>query len=266
MELTFLGTGCAIVDRRYNTCFLVRSERGTLLVDAGGGNQVLTHLKKVNQNLKDIDAMFLSHSHSDHILGAVWVVRMIGQQVFFRGLREKPFIIYGCKETLNDLETICRMTLAKKTTKFFGTKIIFQAVEDGEDFANAGFEMTAFDILSTKKKQFGFTMKLPGGGRLCFAGDEPINPACECHAEGADWLLCEAFCLYDDRDIYKPYEKHHVTSLDAANIAQRLGVKNMVLYHTTDYVSGRRERMTAEAEAVYQGNVFVPEDLESIEM
>lgn len=264
MELTFLGTGCAIVDRRYHTCFLIRSESGTLLVDGGGGNQILTLLKRAGQDLKDIDAMFLSHSHCDHIMGAVWVIRMIGQIVFGKDQRQKPFVVYGCRETLADLETICRMTLSGKATKWFGSRILFQPLEDGASFTAAGYEMTAFDIHSTKLKQFGFTMQLPDGGHLCFAGDEPINPACECRAEQADWLLSEAFCLYDDRDIYQPYEKHHVTSLDAARIAQRLGVQNLVLYHTTDYPELRRERMTAEAKTAYDGNVYVPEDLETI--
>lgn len=265
MNITFLGTGCAMVSRRYNTCFLIRSEAGTVLVDCGGGNQILTLLDKAGQKIQHIDALFLSHSHCDHILGAVWVVRRVGE-LFGQGRRDRDFVIYGCQETLSDLETICRMTLNGKATRWFGSRIRFQPLEDGEAFTAAGYDLTAFDIHSTKLKQFGFTMTLPGDKRLCFSGDEPLNSACEHYARGAEWLLSEAFCLYDDRDIYRPYEKHHVTSLDAANIAMRLGVKHLVLYHTIDYPKLRRERMTAEAKRVYDGAVFVPEDLETISL
>lgn len=265
MNITFLGTGCAMVSRRYNTCFLVRSQTGTLMVDAGGGNQILTLLDKAGQKIRDIDALFLSHSHCDHILGAVWVVRRVGE-LLSQGKREQDFVIYGCKETLSDLETICRMTLNGKATRWFGSRIRFQPVENGEAFTAAGYPLTAFDIRSTKLKQFGFVMALPGDRTLCFAGDEPLNPACEHYARGAEWLLSEAFCLYDDRDIYHPYEKHHVTSLDAAQIATRLEVKHLVLYHTIDYPELRRERMTEEAMRVYNGAVFVPEDLETISL
>lgn len=261
--LTFLGTGCAMVDRRYNTCFLIRDGEHTLLVDGGGGNQILTLLPKVGQPVQDLDAMFLSHSHSDHILGAVWVVRVVGQQLS-AGKRDRDFIIYGCQETLSDLEAICRMTLNGKATKWFGSRIRFQPVADGETFTAAGYTLTAFDIHSTKLKQFGFTLALPQGKTLCFPGDEPLNPACEHYAQGAEWLLSEAFCLYEDRERYKPYEKHHVTSLDAAKNAARLGVQHLVLYHTTDYPEGRRERMTAEVRTAYDGPVYVPEDLETI--
>ena len=72
-------------------------------------------------------------------------------------------------------------------------------------------------------KQMGFTMELAGGGKLCCLGDEPYNPACAAYVRGADWLLCEAFCLYEDRERFKPYEKHHSTVKDACELAQGWG-------------------------------------------
>ena len=47
-------------------------------------------------------------------------------------------------------------------------------------------------------------------------------------------FLCEAFCLYEDREVFQPYKKHHSTALDAGRLAAELGVKNLVLYHTED--------------------------------
>lgn len=58
---------------------------------------------------------------------------------------------------------------------------------------------------------------------------------------GADWLLCEAFCLYDDRERFKPYEKHHSTALDAGRLASKLNVKNLLLYHTEDKTLATRK-------------------------
>ena len=34
---------------------------------------------------------------------------------------------------------------------------------------------------------------LPDGQRLCCLGDEPFNESCRSYAEGADWLMSEAF-------------------------------------------------------------------------
>lgn len=36
-------------------------------------------------------------------------------------------------------------------------------------------------------------------------------------------MMCEAFCLYADRDTFKPYEKCHSTALDAGKLAEELG-------------------------------------------
>ena len=90
---------------------------------------------------------------------------------------------------------------------------------------------------------------------------------CREYVEGADWLLSEAFCLYEDRERFQPYEKNHSTVLNAARLAEELKVKNLILYHTEDKtLESRRERYTAEAESVFHGRVFVPDDLEWIEL
>ena len=44
-----------------------------------GGNGVLQQLNKVNVFLSDIHNLFLTHAHTDHVLGAVWVVRLVMQ-------------------------------------------------------------------------------------------------------------------------------------------------------------------------------------------
>lgn len=79
--------------------------------------------------------------------------------------------------------------------------------------------------------------------------------------------MSEAFCLYGDREIFQPYEKHHSTVLDAARLAERLPVKNLILYLTEDKTLNTRcERYTKEAKTVYHGNVFAPDDLDIIKL
>ena len=114
-------------------------------------------------------------------------------------------------------------------------------------------------------KQFGFCTDLPDG-RLCFPGDEPLKETSEQYAKGTKWLFSEAYCLYADREIYKPYERSHVTAKDVGELAQRMEAENLVIYHTEDYGADRRELMTREAGLAYTGNIFVPEDMESIEL
>lgn len=88
--------------------------------------------------------------------------------------------------------------------------------------------------MSTKAKQFGFTMHLKNGKKFTCAGDEPYNPECKPYVEGSQWLLHEAFCLYGDRERFQPYEKHHSTVKEAANWQKAFLFQILVLWHTED--------------------------------
>ena len=77
----------------------------------------------------------------------------------------------------------------------------------------------------------------------------------------------EAFCLYRDRDIFKPYEKFHATVKEACGNATELGVKNLILYHTEDKTLADRKKLyTEEGRAYFAGNLFVPDDLDVLEL
>ena len=131
-----------------------------------------------------------------------------------------------------------------------------------------GHEVTFFDIRSTKARQFGFSMELDNEGRrLACCGDEPYAEHERPYAEGATWLLHEAFCLRSQADVFHPYEKCHSTVADACELAEGLGVENLVLYHTEDRnIARRRELYLAEGAPLYRGNLYVPDDLEVIEL
>ena len=78
---------------------------------------------------------------------------------------------------------------------------------------------------------------------------------------GSSWLLHEAFCLYSEREIFKPYEKKHSTVKEACELAQSLHIPNLVLWHTEDKNIGRRKELyTAEGRDYYEGNLLVPDD------
>lgn len=264
MELIMLGTGNAGVANIYNTCFALKGESSVLLVDAGGGNGIFGQLAKAGIALTSIRDMYITHSHTDHILGAVWIVRRISAMQR-EGKYEGAFTVYCHDVAAESLETICRLTLSKKDLKALGETIFIERIADGDKRTVQGMELTFFDIFSTKAKQFGFTAMLPDGQKLVCLGDEPYNEACHAYAADADWLMSEAFCLYGDRDIFRPYEKNHSTALDAGRLAEALGAKNLILYHTEEKtLPARKESYTAEAKQEYTGAVYVPYDLETI--
>jgi ribonuclease Z len=108
---------------------------------------------------------------------------------------------------------------------------------------------------------------LNNGKRLTFCGDEPYQEHCFEYAYQTDYFLHEAFCLDKEKDEFKPYEKHHGTVKDSAELAQKLEVKNLLLWHTEDKnIRKRKSLYKKEARKYYKGNVYVPYDREMIEL
>lgn len=263
IRLTMLGTGYALATRCYNTCFLLRSEDTLLMVDAGGGNQIFSQLERADCSVTSIHHLFLTHAHTDHVLGAVWVVRAVMQAVR-QGRYEGVLNVYGNAKVVGVLEWMCRNMLPSKLHSLLGDRVVLHVLTDGDAFTVGDWELNAFDIRSTKESQYGFKVTFPSGKTLVCLGDEPYNEANREWAAGADWLLSEAFCLAADADRFHPYEKHHSTALDAARLATALGVANLVLYHTEDKTANRKETYTAEAQSEFAGRVFVPDDLDTL--
>lgn len=269
-QITMLGTGNATVSQIYNTCFLLQTPGSLMLVDAGGGNGILAQLKKVNVQISDIHHLFVTHAHTDHVLGVIWVIRMVAQCKGYEGLLH----VYGNDKVMKVIKTIIDMILAKKQLAKVAERVVFHQLEDGDCFEVGDMKLECFDIQSTKEKQFGFRAELPSSSDesgkplvLACLGDEPYNELNRRYIVGADWMMCEAFCLYADRDTFKPYEKCHSTALDAGKLTEELGVKNLILYHTEEKtLANRKENYTREAAENFKGRIFVPDDLEVIEL
>lgn len=268
-QITMLGTGNATVSQIYNTCFVLQTPSTLMLVDAGGGNGILAQLKKINVQISDIHHLFVTHAHTDHVLGVIWVIRMVAQCKGYEGLLH----VYGNDKVIKVIKTIIDMILAKKQLAKVAERVVFHQLEDGDCFEVGDMKLECFDIQSTKEKQFGFRAELPFSDEsdkplvLACLGDEPYNEQNRRYIVGADWMMCEAFCLYADRDTFKPYEKCHSTALDAGKLAEELGVKNLILYHTEEKtLANRKENYTREAAENFKGRIFVPDDLEVIEL
>lgn len=266
MKLTILGTGNALVTEVYNTCFAFSDGDRHFLVDAGGGNQILKRLKDAGIPIQDLHDIFLTHEHIDHLLGLIWLIRIIGQRMN-KGKYDGELRIYCHNDLIPIIQTITDLTLQKKVTRLIGDRILFVPVESGETRTIIGCPVTFFDIYSTKAKQYGFTMMLPGNVKFTCAGDEPYNEKDYEYVKGSDWLMHEAFCLYKEADEFGPYEKHHSTVREACQTAEKLEIPNLILYHTEDKnIRHRKELYTEEGKEFYHGRLYVPDDMETFEI
>ena len=266
LELIMLGTGHAMVTKCYNTCFAIRHGDEYFLVDAGGGNGIMVQLEKAQIPYNNIRNMFVTHGHTDHVLGAIWVIRKIAA-LMNSGKYEGDFNIYCHDEVKEILQVFCKMMLTKKLLKTMDERINIIEVKDDYKKEIGGIKFNFFDIRSTKAKQFGFVAILPNGRKIVCLGDEPFNEENKKYMDKCDLLLSEAYCLYNDREVFKPYEKHHSTALDAGLLAENLGAKALLLYHTEDSnLEERKKHYREEAAVNFKGEIFVPEDLETVNL
>ena len=93
MELTLLGTGCPKVDyKRFGPANLISTKMTNILVDCGSG--ITQRLDQINISTADIDALFLTHLHSDHVIDLYQLIISS-----WHSYRTKPWKIYGPKGT-----------------------------------------------------------------------------------------------------------------------------------------------------------------------
>ena len=131
MELTMLGTGNALVTEYYNTCFVIGENNQYFMVDGGGGNTVLSQLKHAGFDWMDMREMFVTHKHVDHIMGIIWMIRMICQYMN-QGDYEGEANIYAHDEVTGILRSAANRLLQKKETRFIDERLHLIEVHDGE--------------------------------------------------------------------------------------------------------------------------------------
>lgn len=261
VRLIALGTGTALTYHHHCTFFVLDDGENYFLVDGGGGNESILCFTALSLDCTKFHYGFLSHEHTDHLFGMIYVLRMI-TYLIEQGKYEGDFTLYCCDVTAEKFNAICQLLLRPSEKNLIGKRFHLVVVADQEEREILGYRFRFFDIHSTKAKQYGFQMWYDCGKLLTFLGDEPLRDGCEQYIERADWMLSEAFCLYAEREIYKPEQYHHATVRQAAENARRGNVKNLVLWHTEDETTFgiRKERYTEEAKLYFNGNVFVPED------
>ena len=67
----------ALVTECYNTCFVIEDNGQYFMVDGGGGSAILHQLKHAGYDWMDMRHIFVTHKHVDHLMGIIWMVRMI---------------------------------------------------------------------------------------------------------------------------------------------------------------------------------------------
>ena len=263
-KIIMLGTGHGFVWNLYNTCFILENGNENLLVDTGGGVEIVKNIEKVGYKLTDINNIFISHCHTDHILGLMWILkRMSG--VFMKGY-DKKFTVYCNEEVTEAINKLYTSVFPVPIINAIRENVIIHTLKDEEKIELAGENINFFDAHPKGNQLYGFETVLKNGKKLVFLGDEECNPVLYDRIKDADYLMHEAFCLEAEEKVFKAYEKHHSTVKTVCENMDKLNIKNLILYHTEDTHENKKELYTAEAKQFFKNNVIVPEDLEVIEL
>lgn len=266
MQVVLLGTGFPRPDpERAGPATAVVVGEKVFVVDAGRG--VVLRLAAAELPLKSVRAVFLTHLHSDHTAGLPDLFNTSWQFG-----RSAPFELYGPKGTKK---------LADAMLKFFaedihirrdlmekhpgaGATIQTHMVREGVVYQDESVKVTAFEV-DHKPVAPAFGYRFDAGGRsVVISGDTRPSENLVRFAQGADVLVHEAILPeyldgVDKPDVANRLKSYHTTPEEAGQIAQRAGVKLLVLTHL---VPGKDEDAFRERAAKhFKGKIVVGRDL-----
>jgi ribonuclease Z len=102
------------------------------------------------------------------------------------------------------------------------------------------------------------------GRKFVYTGDTRPVDATAAIAEGADLLVHDA--TFADDEAERARTTAHSTAREAAELASRSGAKRLALTHVSSRYSGDPSRLLREAREAFDGEVFVPDDGDEVEV
>lgn len=264
-SIKMLGTGNGFTFDLFNTCFLLNNNNDFLLVDTGGSAEIVRRLKMCNIELKDVHDIFISHCHTDHILGLMWMLKKMSK-IFSKGNYEGKLNIYCNEEVSNAIPAIYSNLFPTEDIKILNENIQLNILNDGDKFDVIGLNFTAIDMKAKKNDLLGFETTI-NNKILCFLGDEDCNPELYDRIRNSDYVMHEAFCLDAEETIFKAYEKHHSTVKSACEKMNNLNIKNLILYHTEEtHIENRKKLYLEEGKKYFNNNIIIPNEMEEIQI
>ena len=241
MELTLLGTGCPKVDfKRFGPSNLIQTKKSKILVDCGSG--VTQRLDQIKISSADIDALFLTHLHSDHVVDLYQLIISS-----WHSYRIKPWKIYGPKGTKKFVSKIMdawkeerdlRIKYeSRSSTKAFNT-IIREFKSHGKIKIN-DLNVEYFEVdHKPVRYAYGFNF-LNKNKKLTISGDTRPCENLMRYAQKADVLLHEVFIDGEFKQTTKMRTKktlhnvrsYHTPSSIVGKVALITKCKKLVLTH-----------------------------------
>ena len=188
MRLTVVGSGDAFGSGgRFNTCFLLETAGGTLLVDCGASS--LVALKARGVDLDRIDGIILSHLHGDHFGGLPFL--LLDAQ--FLTQRQRPLLIAGPPGTRARLDQAMEVFFPRSTTNKWHFSWQVVEIEVGRPTDLLGHTLRTTEVVHFSGAP-STALRLSDGKKLfAYSGDTEWVEALLTVADGADLFVVECY-------------------------------------------------------------------------
>lgn len=284
MRITLLGTGGPRPDpMRQGPATLVEASRLSLLFDAGRG--VATQLAKAGTRVEDLDAVFITHHHFDHIGGladlimAAWnngrttpllIVGPLGTDTIIDGMLEHVYArdinfriaeewAHGRKlDHPSDMLDV-RVVVSKRIDLPHGVEVMVGQVEHGSEGMDLSLEEWSASAYRVSAE----------GRAVTISGDAVEGLELGPLAADSDALVMCAYLSEDEivtpEEIFLS-ERVLAGAPQAAAIAAEANVALLILTHIREKSNEEAERMHSQVAAVFPGEVIVAQDLLAIDL
>jgi ribonuclease BN (tRNA processing enzyme) len=188
MRLTVVGSGDAFGSGgRFNTCFLLETAKGTLLIDCGA--TTLVALKAHGIDPDRIDGIVLSHLHGDHFGGIPFL--LLDAQ-FLAG-RQRPLLIAGPPGTRDRLDELLEVFFPRSTANKWRFAWKVMEIEIGQPTPVLGHAVTT-TIVEHFSGAPSTAVRLSDGQKtFAYSGDTEWVEELVDVASGADLFVLECY-------------------------------------------------------------------------
>lgn len=222
MQLIILGSGSCVPSlKRSAPANFLKIKDKNILVDCGSGT--LTQLEKARLKYKNIDIVFVTHFHTDHISDLSSLIQALNWTPNFT--RKKDLLLVGPV----GFKKYCKNFIKTKTLPNT-FKIKIKEIKKSLKFKNFGVE-----CVKTIHCEESIAYKFKEQNKsLVISGDTGFNENLIKFSKKSDVLLIE--CSFSNR--YK--KKGHLTPKECGIIGKEANVNKLILTHIYPPISGAK--------------------------
>lgn len=243
MHVTVLGAGTVLPSTsRSPSGYLVDFAEERLLFDVGAGT--LARLHSAGFSYRDLDKVFISHLHSDHVLDLIALLQAFNATPGWT--RTKPLTVLGC-QGLNDFVAGIMNLFDGTVPENYELNVIELTVGRHE------FPGFVIETALTGHTGNSLAFRLEANDRaFVYSGDAIESSALAELARKADLFACE--CSFPTGFV----TTDHLTADGVGRLASSAAVKRVLLTHL--YPNTGEDEVARQVCSVFDGEVIVARD------